>query len=127
MQYKVIKTRDFIKSANPRPGERVRLEILNDRDEAKNLHGIFGSLPPASAGSKLAYHYHKNRESIIQILSGDATEMVEGKPVALKPGDVIFIRPGAKHTLVNNSSTQELKYMEFFSPIAADSVQVKDQ
>lgn len=126
MQYKVIKTRDFMKSANPKPGERVRLEILNDTDEAKNLHGIFGSLPPASAGAKLAYHYHKNRESIIQILSGDATEMVEGKAVPLKPGEVIFIPPNVKHSLLNNSSTQELKYMEFFSPIAPDSVQVKE-
>ena len=126
MQYKVINTRDFVTSANPNPGERVRVGILTEKDQAKNLNGIFGSLPPASSGVQLAYHYHENRESIIQILSGDATEMIEGKPILLEPGDVIFIPPNVKHTLVNNSSTQELKYMEFFSPIAPDSVQVKE-
>lgn len=126
MQYKVIKTQDFVKAANPNPGQRVRVEILSEKDPARNLNGIFGALPPAPPGVKPAYHYHKSRESIIQILSGDAIEMIEGKPVPLKPGDVIFIAPNTKHSLVNNSSTQELKYMEFFSPIAADSVQVKD-
>jgi len=28
--------------------------------------------------------------------------------------------------MMNNSSTQDVKYMEFYSPIAADSVQVKE-
>ena len=126
VQYKVIKTQDFIKSANPNPGERVRVEILTEKEHARNLNGIFASIPPASPGAKPAYHYHKNRESIIQILSGDATEMIEGKPVPLKPGDVIFIAPNVKHTMMNNSSTQDVKYMEFYSPIAADSVQVKE-
>jgi quercetin dioxygenase-like cupin family protein len=125
VHYKVISTRDFIKSVNPKPGERVRVEILNEKvDQARNLNGILASIPAATPGAKPAYHYHKNRESVIQILSGDATEMIEGKPVPLKPGDVIYIAPNVRHTMMNNSSTQEVKYMEFFSPIAPDSVQV---
>ncbi len=122
MNYKVIKTGDFVKSVNPKPSERTRVEILNDGDRAQNINGIFGSLPPASPGGQWSYHHHRNRESIIQILSGDATEMIEGTPVQLKPGEVIFIPPNVKHALLNNSSTEELKYMEFFSPIAADTV-----
>jgi quercetin dioxygenase-like cupin family protein len=126
VQYKVISTQDFIKSVNPKPGERVRVEILNEKgDQARNLNGILSSIPPAAPGVKPAYHFHKNRESVIQILSGDVTEMVEGKPVLLKPGDVIYIAPNVKHTMVNNSPTQEVKYMEFFSPIAVDTVQVE--
>jgi len=125
MQYKVIKTQDFIKAVNPKPSERLRVEILTP-NEAKNINGILSTLPPATPGAKPAYHYHTHREGIIQILSGDATEWVEGKPVPLKPGDVIFIPPYIKHALMNNSSTQDLRYMEFFSPIPADSVQVKD-
>ena len=62
----------------------------------------------------------------IQILAGDVTEMIEGKPVHLKPGDVIYIAPGTKHSMINNSPTDEAKYMEFYSPIAADNVPVKD-
>jgi mannose-6-phosphate isomerase-like protein (cupin superfamily) len=52
--------------------------------------------------------------------------MIDGKAVPLKPGDVIYIAPGTRHTMVNNSTTQEVKYMEFYSPVAPDVVQVKD-
>jgi quercetin dioxygenase-like cupin family protein len=125
IQYKVIKTQDFLKAVNPKPSERLRVEILTDK-EAKNINGILSTLPPAAPGAKPAYHYHTSREGIIQILSGDATEWIEGKPVPLKVGDVIFIPPNIKHTLMNNSTTQDVRYMEFFSPIPADSVQVKE-
>lgn len=125
IQYKVIKTQDFLKAVNPKPSERLRVDILTEK-EAKNINGILSTLPPAKPGDKPAYHYHTHREGIIQILSGDATEWVEGKPVPLQVGDVIFIPPYIKHTLMNNSSTQDLRYMEFFSPIPADSVQVKE-
>ncbi len=125
VQYKVIKTQDFIKKVNPNPSERMRDEILTPK-EAKNINGILSTLPPGKPGPKPASHYHTAREGIIQILSGDATEWVEGKPIPLKPGDVIFIAPYVKHTLMNNSTTQDVRYMEFFSPIPSDSVQVKD-
>ncbi|MCC7485163.1 MAG: cupin domain-containing protein [Burkholderiales bacterium] len=122
--YKVIRTRDFVLAANPRPGERQRIEILSRADRAGRMAGIFGSIPPVKPGAKPAYHFHRRRESIIQILSGDATELVEGKPVPLKVGDVIFLRPNVRHTLVNNSATAELKYMEFYTPAGPDVVRV---
>lgn len=125
VQYKVIRTEDFTNMDNPSPGQRLLLKVLTEEDRAKHLGGIFSILPPAAPAAEPAYHYHKNRESIIQILSGDATEMVEGKAIPLKPGDVIFIPPNIKHTLLNSSSTGELKYIEFYSPPAPDSVQVK--
>jgi quercetin dioxygenase-like cupin family protein len=125
--YKVISTSDFIKAKNPRPGERLRVDILTQGAEgAKHLSGQLSAIPPGKPGEKPQYHYHAGRESIIQILSGDVTEMIEGKPVPLKPGDVIYIAPGTKHTMVNNSTTAEVKYMEFYSPIAPDNVPVKD-
>jgi quercetin dioxygenase-like cupin family protein len=125
--YKVISTSDFIKVKNPRPGERLRVDVLtHGTDGAKHLSGQLSAIPPGKPGEKPQYHYHANRDSIIQILSGDVTEMIEGKPVHLKPGDVIYIAPGTKHTMVNNSTTEEVKYMEFYSPIAPDNVPVKD-
>ncbi len=125
IQYKVISTQDFLKVVNPKPDERLRVEALTPK-EAKNINGILSTLPPAKSGQKPAYHYHTHREGIIQILSGDATEWIEGKPIPLKVGDVIFIPPYIKHTLMNNSMTQDVRYMEFFSPIPSDSVQVKE-
>ena len=125
--HKVISPADFVKAANPKPGERQRVEILQPGAEGtRHLAGIVASIPPGKPGQKPQYHYHQNRESIIQILAGDATEMVDGKAVPLKVGDVIYIAPGTKHTLMNNSTTQEVKYMEFYSPVVPDVVQVKD-
>lgn len=125
--HKVISPADFVKAANPRPGERQRIEILQPGAEGtRHLAGIVASIPPGTPGQQPQYHYHQNRESIIQILAGDATEMVDGKAVPLKAGDVIYIAPGTRHTLMNNSTTQEVKYMEFYSPVVPDVVQVRD-
>ncbi|NBR29669.1 MAG: cupin domain-containing protein [Betaproteobacteria bacterium] len=125
--HKVISPGEFAKATNPKPGERQRVEILQPGAEGtRHLAGIFAAIPPGKPGQKPQYHYHQNRESIIQILAGDATEMVDGKAVPLKVGDVIYIAPGTKHTLMNNSTTEEVKYMEFYSPVVPDVVQVKD-
>ena len=125
--YKVISTTDYIQSKNPKPGERQRVDVLTqDAEGARLVNGHLSAIPPGKPGEKPQYHYHAHRESLIQILSGDVTEMVEGKAVRLKPGDVIYIAPGAKHAMLNNSTTEEVKYMEFYTPIAPDNVQVKD-
>ncbi len=125
--YKVISTTDYTKAKNPRPGERERIDVLTQgADGAKHLNGQMSAIPPGKPGEKPQYHYHANRESIIQILAGDVTELIEGKPVRLKPGDVIYIAPGTRHSMLNNSATEEVKYMEFYSPIAPDNVPVRD-
>jgi quercetin dioxygenase-like cupin family protein len=121
-RYTVIRTGEFVTSVNPHPNERVRVDILTTKEHANNINGILGSIPPRLPDAKPVYHHHQARESLIQILSGDATEMIEGTPVPLHPGDVVFIPPTTQHTLMNNSSTTDVKYMEFFSPIAADTV-----
>lgn len=126
LQYKIFKIDDFIKMDNPNPKQSFRLEILTDKDDAKDLGGIFGIRSTAAPGSKPTYHYHRNRESILFIISGEGEEMVEGKAIPIKAGDVIFIRPGVKHTIVNNSK-QDLKYLEFFTypPVMSDYIEVK--
>lgn len=79
---------------------RYRSEILTPEHQAKDLGGIFGLLLP---GNQVPYHYHKNRESIIIVISGEAIEIIEGKEFPIKAGDVLFIPPGEKHTVVNRS------------------------
>jgi quercetin dioxygenase-like cupin family protein len=126
-QYKIFKADEFVKMENPNPKQPYRLEILTDKDDAKDLGGIFGIRTPAAPGSKVIYHYHKNRESILFIISGEGLEMVEGKAIPVKAGDLIFIRPDVKHTLVNNTD-KDLKYLEFFTypPVMSDYIEVKD-
>jgi len=60
------------------------------------------------------------------VISGEATEMIEGQAIPLKAGDIIFIRPMVKHTIMNNSG-KDFRYIEFFThpPVMADFVPVK--
>lgn len=126
VQYKVIKTGELLKMVNPSSTERILVRTLTAADGAKSLNGIFAALLPAKPGEKPAYHYHKQRDSVIMVISGEATEMVEGKAIPLKAGDIIFIPPNIKHTILNASTSQEMKYIEFFAPTEPDAVQVKD-
>jgi len=120
---KLFKTEDYVKMKNPEPGKPYRPEILTSEHQVKNLGGMFGLLVP---GSQVPYHYHNNRESIIIVISGEATEIIEGKEIPIKAGDVLYIPPKEKHTTVNRSAN-DFRYLEFFTcpPVTADFVEVK--
>jgi quercetin dioxygenase-like cupin family protein len=120
---KLFKTEEYLRLWNPQPGKPYRPEILTSDDKAKNLGGIFGLLVP---GSKVPYHFHRNRESVIMVISGNAIEVIEGEEIPIRAGDVLFIPAGEKHTTVNGSD-EDFRYLEFFTypPVTADFVEVK--
>jgi quercetin dioxygenase-like cupin family protein len=120
---KIFKSDEYVRMANPTPGKAYRPEILTKEHQAKSLGGMFGLLVP---GSQVPYHYHNNRESIIVVISGKAIEVVDGKEIPIKAGDVLFIPSGEKHSMINRSD-QDFRYLEFFTfpPLSADFVEVK--
>jgi quercetin dioxygenase-like cupin family protein len=120
---KMFKLEEYIIMANPTPGKSYRPEILSKENEAKNLGGMFGLLV---TGSQVPYHYHKDRESIIIVISGEATEVIERGEIPIKAGDVLFVPAGEKHATIN-SSNQDFRYLEFFTcpPLTADFVEVE--
>ncbi len=119
----IFKSGDYAKFQIPTPGEPFRPEILTAGQGAEHLGGMFGVLP---AGTQVAYHYHVNRESIIVAISGEATEVIEGKELAFKTGDIYYIPAGKKHTTINRTNA-DFRYLEFFTypPMASDFVEVK--
>jgi len=76
-------------------------------------------------GSQVPYHYHERRESIIIVISGEAIEVIEGKEIPIKAGDVLHIPAGEKHTTINRSD-KDFRYLEFYTspPLSADFVEV---
>jgi sialic acid synthase SpsE/mannose-6-phosphate isomerase-like protein (cupin superfamily) len=46
---------------------------------------------------KHPYHYHKQKEETFQLLSGDLEVEVDGRQIALRPGDTILVEPGCWH------------------------------
>ena len=120
---KMFKSEEYVRMANPTPGQAYRPEIMLSEHGAKSLGGMFGLLVP---GSQVPYHYHTNRESVIVVISGEATEVIEGKEIPIKAGDILFIPAGEKHTTINRSKN-DCRYLEFFTcpPLSADFVAVK--
>lgn len=117
---KIIKMTELCAIENPTPGEPYRPEIKLDEERFRALGGMFGLLVP---GSQVPYHYHQNRESILIPVSGEAIEIIEGKETVVRPGDVLLIPAGEKHTTVNRSGC-DFRYVEFFTcpPLASDFI-----
>jgi len=123
-EYKIFTIDEYVKMSNPDAGKRYRLEILTEKDNATQMGGIVILLP--AKAPKAAYHYHRNRESLLMVISGQAVEVVEGKKFPLKAGQLIYIPPRVKHVIYNNSDTEDLRYMEFYTPTVRDVVEVKE-
>jgi len=119
---KRFRIEDYRNRENPIPGKPYRPEILSLEDQAKELGGMFGLLP---SGKQVPYHYHRNRESILVIIGGEGIEVVEGKEIPIREGDILFIPAGEKHMILNRSD-KDLRYLEFFTwpPVTADFVEV---
>ena len=108
---KIFKTSDFIKAENPTPGKFYRADIFTREDKAKELGGIFAILEP---GNQVPYHYHEKRESIIIVISGEATEIVEGETFPIRKGDVLFIPTMQRHGMINESE-KDVRYLEYWT------------
>lgn len=122
---KIFTIKEFEEKENPTPHETYKTEILTGDHNAKDLGGIFGLL---RAGDQGLYHYHKRRESIIIIIKGVATEVVEGKEIPIKAGDVLYISAGEKHKM-KSTGDRGLRYLEFFTypPVKADFTVINEK
>jgi quercetin dioxygenase-like cupin family protein len=119
---KLYRSSEYIDTENPTPGQPYRTEVLTEPDDAKRLAGIFVILP---AGEQVPYHYHATRESLIYIISGEGIEKVESVEYPVKAGDVLFIPANEKHTIINRSD-KDIRYLEFYSPIERDFIEVNE-
>ena len=61
------------------------------------------------AGSKMNYHSHQQRDEVWSIISGVGRTVVDGMEQIVKPGDVITLEAGCKHTVIAET---ELKIIE---------------
>jgi len=117
---KIYHPEELIQIENPTPGVRHRLKILTEEQNAKALAGHFSILFP---GGNVPNHYHEKRESLIFLIAGELMEIIDGKEIPLKAGDVIYIAAGEKHKMENRSD-RDARYIEFFTPIESDFIEV---
>lgn len=53
-----------------------------------------------NAGHQMNYHSHEHRDEVWTVISGHGTAIVDGSKTFVKPGDVITMKAGSKHTMV---------------------------
>lgn len=53
-----------------------------------------------NAGKRMSYHSHEHRDEMWTILSGHGKTIVDGMEQIVKPGDVITMQAGCRHTMV---------------------------
>jgi len=55
-------------------------------------------------GHKMNYHSHEKRDEVWTVISGTGTTIVDGMAQPVKPGDVITMAAGCKHTVIAGDS-----------------------
>ncbi|MCD8241995.1 MAG: cupin domain-containing protein, partial [Lachnospiraceae bacterium] len=60
-------------------------------------------------GHRMNYHSHQRRDEIWNVISGEGTVIVDGMEQPVRPGDVITMQAGCRHTI---SAVTELKLIE---------------
>lgn len=54
-------------------------------------------------GHQMSYHSHERRDEVWTIVSGNGTTVIDGMAQHVRPGDVISIDAGVKHTIIAES------------------------
>ena len=60
-------------------------------------------------GHSMNYHSHKNRDEVWVVISGEGKTIVDGMEQMVKPGDVITMSAGCRHTVIADT---ELKLID---------------
>ncbi len=70
------------------------------------------------AGNSLPEHSHQH-EQIVNMIEGEFELVVEGKPLRLKPGDVVVLHSNVKHS---GSAITDCRIIDVFQPVREDYV-----
>ena len=58
------------------------------------------------AGQKMNYHSHKHRNEVWIVVSGEGRTIVDGMEQSIRPGDVITMEAGCRHTVIADTKLQ---------------------
>lgn len=59
-------------------------------------------------GHKMNYHSHEKRDEVWTVISGTGTTIVDGMEQPVKPGDVVTMEAGCKHTIIAGNAGLQL-------------------
>jgi mannose-1-phosphate guanylyltransferase len=59
-------------------------------------------------GHKMNYHSHEKRDEVWTVISGEGRTIVDGMEQPVKPGDVVTVAAGCKHTVIAGETGLQL-------------------
>ena len=59
-------------------------------------------------GHRMNYHSHQHRDEIWNVISGNGTVLIDGMEQKVKPGDVVTMASGCRHTIIAGDTRLEL-------------------
>lgn len=60
-------------------------------------------------GHKMNYHSHTNRDEVWTVVSGTGYTIIDGQKQIVRPGDVLRMPAGCKHTIVADTELQVIE------------------
>ncbi len=104
-------------------GERSFRLLLNQAVGCRQMTQFTGVIPPGRA----PLHAHPHEEAVY-ILGGNGRLWVDSEVTGeLRPGSVIFIPIGVRHTLENTSGSEVLKVLGTFSPSGSPEAKLPER
>lgn len=77
--------------------------ILDVQPEATTIRIVL------NAGNRLTYHSHEHRDEVWTIVAGTGRTIIDGAERRVRPGDVVTMPAGCKHTLIADSAIQAIE------------------
>lgn len=103
-------------------GERgEQISLVSEAIGARHVDVHINVLRPSGPDGR--YHYHPDSENIYVVLQGTGRLVAEGQEYTLQKDDVVFIPPGARHSL-SARGDRELMIIEIYAPVPAKFVPV---
>lgn len=100
--------------ANTRRGGDIRVTLS---PRTVGATSGFGGRLHLAAGEAVTEHYHPFSEEFLHVVSGELEMALDGRAVALGPGDSLLVPIGVRHRLVN-TGTGPAEAVFHLSPLA---------
>jgi mannose-6-phosphate isomerase-like protein (cupin superfamily) len=101
-------------------GEQISL--VSEALGARHVDVHVNVLRPSGPGGR--YHYHPDSENVYIVLQGTGHLVAEGREYRLTKDDVVFIPPGARHSL-SARGDDDFVIIEIYAPLPVGFVPVE--
>lgn len=92
--------------------------VLDVQEESMTIRVVL------NPGHRMHYHSHEHRDEVWTVASGSGTAIVDGMDIPVKPGDVVTMEAGVRHTIIAGETGLRLIEVQLGREISVQDKQV---